>query len=71
MKIIWIERKQKTETFQFTKIKFKTWLGKEFVATCITDDPVTRFYDSGKSIPFQLWHSVVAFLESDMDYLQP
>jgi hypothetical protein len=31
----------------------------------------TKYFESGDYIPVSLWTPFLAFLESDMDYLQP
>ena len=73
MKIIWIERKQETNNYYLTKVKFRTWWGKEFISTCITEKGMsfTKYFETGDYIPTSLWTPFLAFLESDMDYMQP
>lgn len=66
MKIIRIERKQKTEKEDYTLITFKTWWGKEFIETCITPNwnINTEYAKNGRSISFSLWEVVKSFLRT-------
>lgn len=72
MKIIWIEKKEETYNYYITKAKFKTWWGKTIIKTCITEKGMswTNFYDSGMSIPVNLWEPFRVFLESKKDYFE-
>ena len=74
MKILIIERKQKTEHEEFTLITFKGFWGKIFTETCIT--PInglggrggyngTIYASTGESIPVSLWDVVNSFLRTN------
>jgi hypothetical protein len=71
MKLIWIERKEETDNYQFTKAKFKPLWGEEFISTCVTEKGMscTKYFDSGNDIPVSLWTPFIAFLESDLNYI--
>ncbi|WP_394749598.1 hypothetical protein [Spongiimicrobium salis] len=69
MKIIRIERKQKTEKEDYTLITFKTWWGKEFTETCVTPNwnLGTSYAKNGRRIPYSLWEIVKGFLRTEDD----
>lgn len=71
MEIIWIERKQETDNYYITKAKFKTFFGKKFTATCITEKKGlrTRYFRTGRLVRIRLWTSFIVFLESDLNYM--
>jgi hypothetical protein len=66
MKILRIERKQKTEKEDYTLITFRVWWGKEFTETCITPNwnLNTYYAKNGESIPVSLWDVVKGFLRT-------
>ena len=67
MKILKIERKQKTEKEDYTLITFKTWWGNEFTETCITPNwnIGTCYAKNGGSIDVSLWEIVKGFLRTN------
>ena len=69
MKIVKIERKQKTEKEDYTLITFKTWWGKEFAEICITPNwnIGTKYAKDGNNIDVLLWSVVKGFLRTGDD----
>lgn len=68
MKILEIEFIDKTGNFAWTKIKYKTFFGKEKESYLVTQffgkaACGTIFWPSGKSIPYNLEKVVVSFIE--------
>jgi hypothetical protein len=66
MKIVKIERKQKTEKEDYTLITFKTWWGKEFKETFITPNwNINTYYaKNGRSLPVSMWKIIKSFLRT-------
>lgn len=69
MTIVKIERKQKTESEDYTLITFKTWWGGKFTETCITPSwgLGTNYAKNGNSIDALLWSVVKGFLRTGDD----
>jgi hypothetical protein len=66
MRILKIERKQKTEKEDYTLITFRTWWGKEFTEICITPNwnTGTHYAKNGNNIAISLWDVVKSFLRT-------
>ena len=66
MKILEIKKLETTDQEDYTKIKFRTWWGKEFTKMCVTPNwnVGTKYAESYQQIPVQLWEVVKAFLRT-------
>ena len=63
---------QKTENFAWTKIKYKTFFGKEKESYIITTyvgkvDVGSKLWPSGKDLPYSLEKVVVSFIERTLN----
>jgi len=67
MEILSIGRRQETEKEIYTSITFRTWFGREYTEICITPKATfsTIYAKNGKSLPFELWDIVKAFLRTE------
>lgn len=68
MRLIKIVRAEELGSDMFSRVTYKTWLGREVTKVCLTSRDgarITIFAESGKWIKMALWGTISTFLDSD------